>query len=166
MQGHGLFVRGRSGVCYVIFAMTQSSKFGIWAIPDVEDKGTAVENGIFVCIDPYESVSVPPGDIAIQYLMALRDDVSSGGMISTLQMIFHCIEEVGVDKDEVGVETWWREVCDLYEFGGEYPEEYDEDEDEEWLLEQEPSVDDEGLHEAFVQWLEEQGIQVPAEGPE
>lgn len=167
-NGHGLFVRGRSGVCYVIFGMGQSSKFGIWAIPDVEDKGAAVDNGIFVCIDPYGSSSVPPGDIAIQYLMALRDDVSSGGIISTLELIFHCIEEVAVDKDEVGVDAWWSEVCDLYEFGGEYPEDYeDEDEDDiERLLEQEPSVDDVALHDAFIEWLEERRIQARVEGTE
>ena len=207
LQGHGLFVRGRSGVCYVIFAMTQSSKFGIWAIPDVEDKGAAVENGIFVCIDPYESVSVPPGDIAIQYLMALRDDVSSGGVIETLQLIFHCIEVVDLNKNEVGVDTWWREVCDLYEYGGEYPEDYwdvedneqepeiavppsieigeetwqeleerhgirirlmsqEGEDDTEWLLEQGSGMDEVEHHEAFMEWLEERGIQAPGEDSE
>jgi len=83
-------------------------------------------------------------------------------------LIFNCIDGVSVDKDKVGVEAWWGEVCELYEFNGEYPEDFDDDDDdEEWLLEQEPSVDDEELHNSFIEWLEQQReIQAQAEAGE
>ena len=164
----GLFVRGRSGLCYVIFGMGEMSKFGVWAIPDIEDRESAVEDGIFVCIDPMLASDLPPGDMAIQYLLTLRDDISSSERVSTLELIFNCIDGVSVDKDKVGVEAWWGEVCELYEFNGEYPEDFDDDDDdEEWLLEQEPSVDDEELHNSFIEWLEQQReIQAQAEAGE
>ncbi len=150
-HAQGLFVRGRSGICYVIFGISDRSKFGIWAIPDVEDKEAAIADGIFICIDPLLNSGLPPGDIAIQYLLTLRDDISSSERISTLQVILECIDQISIDKEEAGVDAWWSEVCELYEFGGEYPhDDYEDDEeDEEWLLEEESGVDEPNLDEIF-----------------
>ncbi len=168
-HGQGLFVRGRSGLCYVIFGISDRSKFGVWAIPDVEDREAAIADGIFVCIDPLENSSLPPGDIAIQYLLTLRDDISSSERISTLELIFDCIDNVTVDKEEDGVDAWWSAVCELYEFGGEHPyDNYEDDEDDEedgeWPPEEGAGVDDPTLDERFREWLEEHMETLAQEG--
>ena len=66
-------------------------------------------------------------------------------------MILECIDQISIDKEEAGVDAWWSEVCELYEFGGEYPhDDYEDDEeDEEWLLEEESGVDEPNLDEIF-----------------
>jgi len=129
-NSNGLFVRGKSGLAYLIVPRSGSSKFVVEAIPNVEFVDRAFELGLLVCIEEEKESSLPAGDIAVSYLLALRDDVESSKLIHTLSAL---LDTVGFTNRKDGESTmqWWSRVGDNYgNFEGEYDEDYPDDIDE------------------------------------
>ena len=131
---NGLFVRGKSGLAYLILPRVGGSKFMVEAIPDVEFVDRAFQLGMLVCIEEEGESSLPAGDIAVSYLLALRDDIQSSKLIHTLSAL---LDTVGFTNRKDGESTmqWWSRVGDNYGnwvegIDGEYEEGYPDDYDE------------------------------------
>ena len=131
----GLLVRGKSNLVYVILPIGGRSKFMVEALPDVESADRAFEMGMMICIEKSRESSLPAGDIAVSYLLALRDDTETRNMIHTLSALLDAVENTNRKKNESPRE-WWNRVAnnygdlvdnpeDHYEEEA-YPEDYDE----------------------------------------
>ena len=172
----GLFVRGRSGLVYVIVAMGGVSRFMVEALPDVDSVDRAFSQGMLVCIDEEGESSLPAGDVAVSYLLSLRDDIESRKMIHTLDALLSAVEHTERKEDETPSE-WWSRVSDNY---GDWmegfeeppevdiPEGFDEYHDqnaelEELLYDAEPDFDFElpppGDYDALAEALENAAMQ-------
>ena len=104
---------------------------------------------------------MPAGDIAVSYLLALRDDVSSRMAINTLDALLCVIENSEPGKDELPIAEWWHNITvnhAHFDEGG-YDDEYEEEEfDEDIEIEPDPieqfELSEPGDHQALVEMIE------------
>ena len=107
----GLLVVGSSGTNYVISPWDMKLK--IDAIPAIKYKNTAAEVGIDICIDPLlHPGEVPFGDIAVGYLLALRNDEISRKQIFTLDLFLDSIKS---NEELVNDNKYWDIIGSDYE---------------------------------------------------
>lgn len=109
----GLFVRGKSNLAYVIRPMRDQSKFMVEAVPDIDFVDDSFEHGLMICIEVEDESSLPAGDIAVSYLLALRDDTETRNMIHTLSALLHATENTNRKEGESPLE-WWGRVAARY----------------------------------------------------
>ena len=131
----GLFVRGKSDLIYVIMPMGGQSKFMVEAVPNTDFVDESFEHGLMVCIETEGESFLPAGDIAVSYLLALRDDTETRNMIHTLSALLHATENTNRKEGESPLE-WWSRVAGRYgdlvdnaenqHYEEDYPEDYDE----------------------------------------
>ena len=89
----GLKVQGFSGINYVISSFG-SDKLKVDAIQSIRDIDDVENKGLDLCIDPLiEHNELPFGDIAVGYLLALRNDISSRNYIFTLDFFLNAIDD-------------------------------------------------------------------------
>ena len=154
-------VRGKSGLFYLIFPSSEQRKFVVEAVPNEEYLSKARTGGIQICIDVKSDRDVPAGDIAVSYLLALRDDVSSRMAINTLDALLCVIENSEPGKDELPIAEWWHNITvnhAHFDEGG-YDDEYEEEEfDEDIEIEPDPieqfELPEPGDHQALVEMIE------------
>ena len=155
-------VRGKSGLFYLIFpASSEPSKFVVEAVPNEEFLSKARTGGIQICIDVASGRDMPAGDIAVSYLLALRNDTTSRTAINTLNSLLYVIENSEPGKDELPIAEWWHNITVNYaHFGeGDYDDEYEEEEfDEDFEIEPDPieqfELPEPGDNQALVEMIE------------
>ena len=107
----GLFVKGISGVHYVI-SSTSHMKIKVDVVPGAFDVNRASEVGIDLCIDPIVMDDIPFGDVAVSYLLALHNDEDSRRYIFTLDLFLTALEKTDSKLDD---EIYWETVESSYE---------------------------------------------------
>ena len=155
-------VRGKSGLFYLIFpASSEPSKFVVEAVPNEEFLSKARTGGIQICIDVASGRDLPAGDIAVSYLLALRNDTTSRTAINTLNSLLYVIENSEPGKDELPIAEWWHNITVNYAHFGEedYDDEYEEEEfDEDFEIEPDPieqfELPEPGDNQALVEMIE------------
>ena len=155
-------VRGKSGLYYLIFpASSEPSKFVVEAVPNEEFLSKARTGGIQICIDVASGRDLPAGDIAVSYLLALRNDTTSRTAINTLNSLLYVIENSEPGKDELPIAEWWHNITVNYAHFGEedYDDEYEEEEfDEDFEIEPDPieqfELPEPGDNQALVEMIE------------
>ena len=155
-------VRGKSGLFYLIFpASSEPSKFVVEAVPNEEFLSKARTGGIQICIDVASGRDLPAGDIAVSYLLALRNDTTSRTAINTLDSLLYVIENSEPGKDELPIAEWWHNITVNYAHFGEedYDDEYEEEEfDEDFEIEPDPieqfELPEPGDNQALVEMIE------------
>ena len=155
-------VRGKSGLFYLIFpASSEPSKFVVEAVPNEEFLSKARTGGIQICIDVASGRDMPAGDIAVSYLLALRNDTTSRTAINTLNSLLYVIENSEPGKDELPIAEWWHNITVNYAHFGEedYDDEYEEEEfDEDFEIEPDPieqfELPEPGDNQALVEMIE------------
>ena len=158
-------VRGKSGLYYLIFSSSEPSKFVVEAVPNEEFLSKARTGGIQICIDVASGRDMPAGDIAVSYLLALRNDTTSRTAINTLDSLLYVIENSEPGKDELPIAEWWHNITVNYaHFGeGDYDDEYEEEEfdeefDEDFEIEPDPieqfELPEPGDNQALVEMIE------------
>jgi len=127
-------VRGKSGLFYLIFPSSEQCKFVVEAVPSEESLSKAKAGGIQICIDVAGGGDMPAGDIAVSYLLALRNDTTSRTAINTLDSLLWVIENTEPGKDELPTAEWWHNITVNYAHfdEGDYDDEYEEEEEEEF----------------------------------
>ena len=155
-------VRGKSGLFYLIFpASSEPSKFVVEAVPNEEFLSKARTGGIQICIDVASGRDMPAGDIAVSYLLALRNDTTSRTAINTLNSLLYVIENSEPGKDELPIAEWWHNITVNYAHFGEedYDDEYEEEEfDEDFEIEPDSieqfELPEPGDNQALVEMIE------------
>ena len=155
-------VRGKSGLFYLIFpASSEPSKFVVEAVPNEEFLSKARTGGIQICIDVASGRDMPAGDIAVSYLLALRNDTTSRTAINTLDSLLYVIENSEPGKDELPIAEWWHNITVNYAHFGEedYDDEYEEEDfDEDFEIEPDPieqfELPEPGDNQALVEMIE------------
>ncbi len=107
----GLFVKGKSGIYYVI-SSTSNMKIKVDAVPGPLYICKANKVGIDLCIDPIIIDDIPFGDIAVSYLLALRNDEDSRKYIFTLDLFLTSLFKTDWKLDD---NTFWETVESSYE---------------------------------------------------
>jgi len=117
--------------------------------------------GIQICIDVASGRDMPAGDIAVSYLLALRNDTTSRTAINTLNSLLYVIENSEPGKDELPIAEWWHNITVNYAHFGEedYDDEYEEEEfDEDFEIEPDPieqfELPEPGDNQALVEMIE------------
>ena len=133
----GIWVKGTSGLYYVLLNTAEPKKFSVYAVPEKESLSSVSDIGLNLCIDSIANNDIPCGDIAASYLLALHNDEVSKRSIFTLEHLLSIYDSVprGRKKNQPS-KIWWEGII----------EQYHEDHDEEW-------VDDEWDDE---EWEEEE----------
>ncbi|NRB12606.1 MAG: hypothetical protein HRU44_05220, partial [Candidatus Thalassarchaeum sp.] len=154
-------VRGKSGLFYLIFPSSEQCKFVVEAVPNEESLSKAKTGGIQICIDVAGGREVPAGDIAVSYLLALRNDTASRTAINTLDGLLWVIENSEPGKDELPLAEWWHNITANYAHfdEGDYDDEYEEEEfDEDFEIEPDPieqfELPEPGDNQALVEMIE------------
>ena len=107
----GLFVKGESGFSYVI-SPTSEMKLKVDVLPSASEIHNANSVGIDLCIDPIILDDIPFGDVAVSYLMALHNDLTSRKYIFTLDIFMKSVEQ---NDKKLEDEDYWETVEELYE---------------------------------------------------
>ena len=104
---------------------------------------------------------MPAGDIAVSYLLALRDDTSSRTAINTLDGLLLVIENSEPGKDELPIAEWWHNITVNYAHyeEGVFDDEHEEEEfDEDFEIEPDPieqfELPEPGDNQALVEMIE------------
>ena len=106
----GLFVKGESGFSYVI-SPTSEMKLKVDVLPSASEIHNASSVGIDLCIDPIILDDIPFGDVAVSYLMALHNDLTSRKYIFTLDIFMKSVEQ---NDKKLEDEDYWETVEELY----------------------------------------------------
>ena len=154
-------VRGKSGLFYLIFPSSEQCKFVVEAVPNEESLSKAKTGGIQICIDVASGGDMPAGDIAVSYLLALRNDTASRTAINTLDGLLWVIDTTEPGKDELPIAEWWHNITANYAHfdEGDYDDEYEEEEfDEDFEIEPDPieqfELPEPGDNQALVEMIE------------
>ena len=118
-ENSGILVIGSSGTTYIISPF--ETKLKVDAIPMIADKNRAESVGIDLCIDPLIAEDLPFGDVAVGYLLALYNDVSSRNQIFTLDFFLQALDE---NEERLDSDNHWTEVEQHYHLGLESMHEF------------------------------------------
>ena len=139
-----LSVVGNSGINYLIRSSESPNKFLVEAFPvscPVKDAGY---EGIDLCIDLNGDQTLPAGDIALGYLLALLNDTVSRYSIVTLDLFIEAMNSINTDIKDDSIVKWWHEVENKYE---KIIDEWMENEQHEDLDDEEEYLDDSEVEE-------------------
>ena len=87
-------------------------KLKVDALPNASEVHNAFSVGIDLCIDPIILDDIPFGDVAVSYLMALHNDLTSRKYIFTLDIFMKSVEQ---NDKKIEDEDYWETVEELYE---------------------------------------------------